>query len=94
MSAQGLWCCLHRRPLGVTLCQKMKASLAQSEVVTRKGKPVSVILPIKVYKNLLDRFITAISDLFKDPRLTGSKKLSGSKSDWRTTASAMKLPTR
>lgn len=33
----------------------MKVSLAQPEVVTRKGKPVSVILPIKVYENLLDR---------------------------------------
>jgi antitoxin (DNA-binding transcriptional repressor) of toxin-antitoxin stability system len=33
----------------------MKAALAEPEIVTRKGKPVSVILPIKAYKALLER---------------------------------------
>jgi hypothetical protein len=30
-------------------------TLAEPEIVTRKGKPVSVILPIKAYKELLER---------------------------------------
>ena len=33
----------------------MKAALPEPEIVTRKGKPVSVILPIKAYEALLDR---------------------------------------
>ncbi len=33
----------------------MKATLPEPEVVTRKGKPVSVIIPIKEYEELLER---------------------------------------
>ena len=33
----------------------MKATLPEPEIVTRRGKPVSVILPIKDYKELLER---------------------------------------
>jgi hypothetical protein len=33
----------------------MKASYLEPEIVTRKGKPVSVILPIKDYEELLER---------------------------------------
>ena len=33
----------------------MKATLSEPEIVTRKGKPVSVIIPIKDYKELLER---------------------------------------
>ena len=33
----------------------MKAPLPEPEIVTRKGKPVSVILRIKDYKELLER---------------------------------------
>jgi len=33
----------------------MKAALPEPEIVTRRGKPVSVILPIKEYEELLDR---------------------------------------
>ena len=33
----------------------MNAILAEPEIVTRKGKPVSVILPIKDYEELLER---------------------------------------
>ena len=33
----------------------MKAALTEPEIVTRKGKPVSVILSIKAYEALLDR---------------------------------------
>ncbi|PAW87145.1 MAG: hypothetical protein B9S33_06870 [Pedosphaera sp. Tous-C6FEB] len=33
----------------------MKAALAEPEIVTRNGKPVSVILPIKDYEELLER---------------------------------------
>jgi prevent-host-death family protein len=33
----------------------MKAAYLEPEIVTRKGKPVSVILPIKEYKELLER---------------------------------------
>ena len=33
----------------------MNATLAEPEIVTRKGKPVSVILPIKDYEELLER---------------------------------------
>ena len=33
----------------------MKAILAEPEIVTRKGKPVSVIIPIKNYEELLER---------------------------------------
>lgn len=30
-------------------------TLAEPEIVTRKGKPVSVILPIKDYREMLER---------------------------------------
>jgi prevent-host-death family protein len=33
----------------------MKAAYLEPEIVTRKGKPVSVILPIKEYEELLER---------------------------------------
>jgi antitoxin (DNA-binding transcriptional repressor) of toxin-antitoxin stability system len=33
----------------------LNATLSELEVVTRKGKPVSVIIPIKDYKKLLER---------------------------------------
>jgi PHD/YefM family antitoxin component YafN of YafNO toxin-antitoxin module len=33
----------------------MKATLHEPEIITRKGKPVSVILPIKDYEELLER---------------------------------------
>ncbi len=33
----------------------MKANLSEPEIVTRRGKPVSVILPIKDYQELLER---------------------------------------
>lgn len=33
----------------------MKAALPEPEIVTRKGKPVSVIIPIKEYEELLER---------------------------------------
>jgi len=33
----------------------MKATLPEPEIVTRKGKTVSVIIPIKDYEELLER---------------------------------------
>ena len=33
----------------------MRANYLEPEIVTRKGKPVSVILPIKDYEELLER---------------------------------------
>lgn len=33
----------------------MKALLPEPEVVTRKGKPVSVIIPIKDYREIMER---------------------------------------
>jgi PHD/YefM family antitoxin component YafN of YafNO toxin-antitoxin module len=33
----------------------MKATRRQLEIITRNGKPVSVILPIKDYEELLER---------------------------------------
>ena len=33
----------------------MKTTLPEPEIVTRKGKPVSVILPIADYEELLER---------------------------------------
>jgi PHD/YefM family antitoxin component YafN of YafNO toxin-antitoxin module len=33
----------------------MKAIMPEPEIVTRKGKPVSVIIPIKDYQELLER---------------------------------------
>ena len=33
----------------------MKSTLPEPEIVTRKGKPVSVIIPIKAYQELLER---------------------------------------
>jgi hypothetical protein len=33
----------------------MKTIVLEPEIVTRKGKPVSVILPIKDYEELLER---------------------------------------
>ena len=33
----------------------MKATFLEPEIVTRQGKPVSVIIPIKDYEELLER---------------------------------------
>lgn len=33
----------------------MSTALVEPEIVTRKGKPVSVILPLKTYEELLER---------------------------------------
>jgi PHD/YefM family antitoxin component YafN of YafNO toxin-antitoxin module len=33
----------------------MKATLPEPEIVTRNGKPVSVILPIKAYREIMER---------------------------------------
>lgn len=33
----------------------MKAALAEPQIVTRKGKPISVIIPIEAYEELLER---------------------------------------
>lgn len=33
--------------------ERVKATLAEPEIVTKKGKPVSVILPIKQYQEIL-----------------------------------------
>lgn len=33
----------------------MKAAFAEPEIVTKKGKPVSVILPIKDYNEIMER---------------------------------------
>jgi prevent-host-death family protein len=33
----------------------VKTTFTEPEIVTRKGKPVSVILPIKSYEELLER---------------------------------------
>jgi PHD/YefM family antitoxin component YafN of YafNO toxin-antitoxin module len=33
----------------------MKAALPEPEIVTKKGKPVSVILPIKQYQEMMER---------------------------------------
>lgn len=33
----------------------MKAAFAEPEIVTRNGKPVSVIIPIKEYEEMLER---------------------------------------
>jgi prevent-host-death family protein len=33
----------------------MKAASAQPEIITRNGKPVSVILPIKKYQEMIER---------------------------------------
>ena len=33
----------------------MKASFAEPEIVTKNGKPVSVIIPIKEYEEMLER---------------------------------------
>jgi antitoxin (DNA-binding transcriptional repressor) of toxin-antitoxin stability system len=33
----------------------VKATALEPEIVTRKGKPVSVIIPIKAYQKLLER---------------------------------------
>ena len=33
----------------------MKPKLPEPEIVTRNGKPVSVILPIKVYQEMVER---------------------------------------
>jgi antitoxin (DNA-binding transcriptional repressor) of toxin-antitoxin stability system len=33
----------------------MKTAFAEPEIVTKKGKPVSVIIPIKAYQEILER---------------------------------------
>ncbi len=33
----------------------MKAALPEPEIITKKGKPISVILPIKQYQEMLER---------------------------------------
>jgi prevent-host-death family protein len=38
-----------------SIMSNMKTALVEPQIVTRKGKPVSVILPIEAYQNLLER---------------------------------------
>jgi PHD/YefM family antitoxin component YafN of YafNO toxin-antitoxin module len=33
----------------------MKAAFAEPEIIIRKGKPVSVIIPIKAYQEMIER---------------------------------------
>ncbi len=33
----------------------MKAAFAEPEIITRNGKPVSVIIPIKTYQEMIER---------------------------------------
>ena len=33
----------------------MKSALSEPEIITRKGKPVSVILPIREYREIMER---------------------------------------
>ncbi len=33
----------------------MKASLPEPEIISRRGKPVAVILPIKAYREMVER---------------------------------------
>lgn len=33
----------------------MKTAIAEPEIITKKGKPVSVILPIKAYREMMER---------------------------------------
>ncbi|MCW1924043.1 type II toxin-antitoxin system Phd/YefM family antitoxin [Luteolibacter arcticus] len=33
----------------------MKTKMPEPEIITRKGKPVSVILPIEIYQEMLER---------------------------------------
>ena len=33
----------------------MKAAFAEPAIITRKGKPISVIIPIKEYEKMLER---------------------------------------
>jgi hypothetical protein len=40
----------------------MKTTLPESEIITRKGKPVSIILPIADYEELLER-VEDVEDL-------------------------------
>jgi prevent-host-death family protein len=35
--------------------KKLKATSLEPEIITRKGKPVSVIIPIRDYEELLER---------------------------------------
>ena len=49
----GLWAL--RNSVGCDSLPIMKATWPEPEIVTRKGKPVSVILPIKDYEELLER---------------------------------------
>ncbi len=45
----------------------MRTAFAEPEIVTRKGKPVSVILPIQAYEKMLEQLGDAadIADLKK-----------------------------
>lgn len=38
----------------------MKAANSEPEIVTRNGKPVSVILPIKKYQEMIERLEDAV----------------------------------
>lgn len=40
----------------------MKTANAQPEIVTRNGKPVSIILPIKKYQEMIERLEDAADD--------------------------------
>lgn len=37
------------------MLSRMKGTVVEPEIVTHKGKPVSVIIPIKKYRELLER---------------------------------------
>lgn len=41
--------------MGRIILLDMKAALAEPQIVVRNGKPVSVIIPIEVYQELVER---------------------------------------
>jgi prevent-host-death family protein len=45
---------IYPKPIGRYITA-VKPTLPEPEIVTRKGKPVSVIIPIKEYEELLER---------------------------------------
>jgi hypothetical protein len=60
----------------------MKAALTEPEIVTRKDKPVSVILPIKDYGELLER----MEDAEDAARLKCSSRINSITVRWKSTS--------
>jgi PHD/YefM family antitoxin component YafN of YafNO toxin-antitoxin module len=65
-----------RQDINLAKLDGVKAPLAEPQIVTRRGKPVSVIIPISDYQELSER-VEAVEDVAWPKRPARSRRVTG-----------------